>query len=120
MLNIERYHVCHNVSFQVIPTVGGGRGQICTTVGCTKDLNPRCPYMLKFQFGRNVVACKSSCLALNIDSFCCGAFNNPSVCRNSTSALYFNQNCPGAYSYPYDDGTSTFICHNTDYNIIFG
>jgi hypothetical protein len=103
------------------PTVGGGSGYSCTTAGCTANLNPGCPDDLKIWDGGNVVACKSSCLAYSNDEYCCrGAFNDPNVCKSSPSARFFKSNCPGAYSYAYDDGTSTFTCQNTDYNIIFG
>jgi len=103
------------------PTVGGGSGYSCATAGCSSDLNPGCPEQLKVRVGGNVVACKSSCLASNTDQFCCrGAYNNPNVCRSSPSAEYFKSSCPGAYGYEWDDGTSTFTCQNTDYNIIFG
>ena len=103
------------------PTGRGGGGYSCTTAGCTANLNPGCPDDLKVWDSGNVVACKSSCLAYNRDEDCCrGAFNNPNVCKSSATARYFKGNCPGAYSYAYDDGTSTFTCQNTDYDIIFG
>ena len=103
------------------PTVGGGSGYSCTTAGCTANLNPGCPDDLKIWDGGNVVACKSYCLAYNTDQYCCrGACNDPNVCKSSPSAGFFKSNCPGAYSYAYDDGTSTFTCQNTDYDIIFG
>ena len=104
------------------PTRGSASGKYkCTTAACNKNLNPGCPGRLKVMNGGNVVACKSSCLAYNRDEDCCrGSFNNPNVCKSSDSARYFKGNCPGAYSYAYDDGTSTFTCQNTDYDIIFG
>jgi hypothetical protein len=103
------------------PTVGGGSGYSCTTASCTVNLNPGCPEDLKVRNGANVVACKSDCLAYNRDEFCCrGRFNDPNVCKSSPSAQYFKRNCPKAYSYAYNDGTSTFTCQNTDYNIKFG
>jgi hypothetical protein len=103
------------------PTVGGGSGYSCTTASCTVDLNSGCPDDLKIWDGVEVVACKSSCLAYNTDEYCCrGVYNDPIICRSSPSAQYFKSNCPRAYSYAYDDGTSTFTCWNTDYDIIFG
>ena len=103
------------------PTAAGDKGYSCTTASCTVDLNPGCPDDLKVMDGANVVACKSSCVVYNTDEYCCrGAFNDPNVCKSSPSAQYFKGNCPGAYSYAYDDGTSTFTCQNTDYDIIFG
>ena len=99
------------------PTGGRGDGRYkCTTAACTRNLNPGCPNDLKVRDG-----CKSSCLAYNRDDYCCrGSFNDPNVCTSSPSAAYFKSNCPGAYSYAYNDGTSTFTCENTDYEIIFG
>jgi hypothetical protein len=107
---------------QMKPTSGRADGRYrCTTAACSRNLNPGCPNDLKVRDGGNVVACKSSCLAYNRDEFCCrGRFNNPNVCRSSPSARYFKGQCSGAYSYAYDDGTSTFTCQNTDYEIIFG
>jgi hypothetical protein len=103
------------------PAVGGGDEYRCTTTEYPVDLNPGCPDDLKDRDGNNVVDCKSSCLAYSMDEYCCcGWFNNPNVCKKSPSAGYFKGNCPRAYSYAYNDGTSTFTCRNTDYNIIFG
>jgi hypothetical protein len=42
ILNIDRCHAVHNVSFQMTPNVGGVSGYSCTTAGCTLDLNPGC------------------------------------------------------------------------------
>jgi hypothetical protein len=121
ILNTDKCHADHNVSFQMKPTVGGGTEYSCTTAACTMDLNPGCPDDLKVMGDNNVVACKSSCLAHSSDENCCrGAYNDPNVCKSNPSARYFKSNCPGAYSYPYEDGTSTYTCQNTDYDIIFG
>lgn len=103
------------------PTVGGGNGRWCTTAGCGNDLNPGCPDNLKVVDGGNVVACKSSCVVTNSDLDCCrGPNGQPDTCHPSPSCSYFKSNCPGAYCYAYDDGTSTFTCRDTDYNIVFG
>jgi hypothetical protein len=40
-------HAVHNVSFQMTPTLGDGREQICTTAGCTVYLNSRCPDVVR-------------------------------------------------------------------------
>jgi hypothetical protein len=108
-------------SLQMIPTVGSGSGDSCTTAGCSDDLNRECPEDLKVLKGGNVVACKSSCVANHTAEYCClGDFNNPNVCKSSPSAEYFKEKCPRIKSYAHDGVNSGFSCQNTDYDIIFG
>jgi Thaumatin family len=71
----------------------------CGDPGCPTDINAICPSQLqKKDAGGKVVACT----------------NSPGY------AQLFKKACPTAYSYPYDDATSTFTCHNCNYQITFG
>ena len=98
----------------------------CGNAGCPTDLNAICPSELqKKDAGGKVVACKSACLAFGTDQYCCtGAFNSPQACDSAkwpvNYAQIFKKACPSAYSYAYDDATSTFTCHDCNYQITFG
>jgi Thaumatin family len=71
----------------------------CGNAGCPTDINTICPSELqKKDAGGKVVAC----------------VNSPKYTQ------IFKKACPSAYSYPYDDATSTFTCHNCNYQITFG
>jgi hypothetical protein len=119
-LNVT-YIMQSKCSLQIAPFPGSGSGYWCGSANCTFDLNLECPDDLKVFDGDNVVACKSSCLAYDTDEYCCrGEFSDLESCKSSPSAVYFKNNCPVASSYAYDDGTSSFICLNTNYIIRFG
>jgi hypothetical protein len=60
IVNSDRCNDVQNVSFQVMPTVGGRTGFSCTTAGCDVDLNSDCPNDLKVSNDTDVVACMSS------------------------------------------------------------
>ena len=93
----------------------------CGAPSCVSDLNATCPADLqqKDPSGK-VVACLSACEKFNTDQFCCrGAFGTPDKCPATNYSEIFKTACPGAYSYAYDDKTSTYTCHQTNYVITF-
>ncbi|OUZ99228.1 Thaumatin [Macleaya cordata] len=95
----------------------------CNATGCVYDLNLGCPKELQVVQRLDetgVVACRSACEAFGLDQYCCsGEFANPTTCRPSVYSTIFKRACPRAYSYAFDDGTSTFTCKATEYNITF-
>ena len=60
----------------------------CTINGCVKNLKSSCPQELQvLNKTGQVVACKSACLAFNLDSFCCrNEFGTPEKCKPSLIA----------------------------------
>ncbi|KAL8049301.1 hypothetical protein ABFX02_06G012800 [Erythranthe guttata] len=109
-----------------LPLVAGPRGVVggCNATGCIADINMGCPKELQVigsdEGEGGVVACKSACEAFGLDQYCCsGEFANPTTCRPSFYSGIFKRACPRAYSYAFDDGTSTFTCKASDYDIIF-
>ncbi|KAK2998854.1 hypothetical protein RJ639_023825 [Escallonia herrerae] len=67
----------------------------CHIGGCLKDMNSICPQELEVLNAKGeVVACKSACLAFDLDKFCCRndyAFDNPPPLVNCTSDEYFHE-----------------------------
>lgn len=57
----------------------------CKRAGdCNKNLNDICPQELKKVVNGKTVACKSACLAMNTDQYCCrGRFGTPETCKSS-------------------------------------
>ncbi|KAK4381085.1 Pathogenesis-related thaumatin-like protein 3.5 [Sesamum angolense] len=109
-----------------LPLVAAPRGVYgeCNATGCVADINMGCPKELQVigsdEREGGVVACKSACEAFGLDQYCCsGEFANPTTCRPSFYSGIFKRACPRAYSYAFDDGTSTFTCKASEYDIIF-
>ncbi|CAA0817155.1 Pathogenesis-related protein 5 [Striga hermonthica] len=107
-----------NLPVSIIPS---GRSGNCPPINCRSNLNTNCPPNLReYSSGGQVVGCKSACLALGGDQYCCtGKYNNAQVCTATDYSRYFKAGCPTAYSYPYDDHTSLFTCKGAHYSIIF-
>lgn len=118
----------YNVPIRIVPvpgtfTVPAGAGKYgCGIAGCTSDLLATCPTELRTYNSSGVtVGCMSACMKFNTDAYCCkGANNLPSTCPPTNYSQIFKAACPDAYSYAYDDQTSTYICLNATYQIIFG
>ncbi|XP_042377461.1 thaumatin-like protein [Zingiber officinale] len=107
-----------NLPVTVAP-VGGGVG--CGVAGCEVDLNACCPskFEVKGQGGR-AVGCKSACLALGADKYCCrGDYASPAICKPTLFSHLFKAICPRAYSFAYDDASSLNMCRASRYLITF-
>lgn len=107
-----------NLPVTVAP-VGGGVG--CGVAGCEVDLNACCPskFEVKGQGGR-AVGCKSACLALGADKYCCrGNYGSPASCKPTLFSHLFKAICPRAYSFAYDDASSLNMCRASRYLITF-
>lgn len=107
-----------NLPVTVAP-VGGGVG--CGVAGCEVDLNACCPskFEVKGQGGR-AVGCKSACLALGADKYCCrGNYASPASCKPTLFSHLFKAICPRAYSFAYDDASSLNMCRASRYLITF-
>lgn len=92
----------------------------CGVASCGADLNNNCPSQLQVIVDNKVVSCKSACLALKSDQYCCsGAFSNPNTCKPSSYSKLFKAACPNAYTYAYDDPSSLFTCNASNYTITF-
>ncbi|GAU49069.1 hypothetical protein TSUD_25270 [Trifolium subterraneum] len=108
-----------NVPMSVTPQGGSGD---CKTSSCPGNINTVCPAELQVRGSDgSVIACKSACLALNQDQYCCrGEYNTEEKCPPTNYSIIFKNQCPGAYSYAYDDKSSTFTCFaRPDYAITF-
>ncbi|KAI9110772.1 hypothetical protein K1719_018210 [Acacia pycnantha] len=114
----------YNLPILAVPR-GVYAGGACNATGCVSDLNRGCPKELQVVGGEGgneggVVACKSACEAFGSDRYCCsGEFANPNTCQPTYYSTIFKRACPRAYSYAFDDGTSTFTCRATEYDIVF-
>ncbi|XP_009404587.2 thaumatin-like protein isoform X1 [Musa acuminata AAA Group] len=98
--------------------VGGGIG--CGVAGCEADVTACCPAEFEVRRGRRVVGCKSACLALKADEYCCtGRYGSPTSCKPTRFSHLFKSICPRAYSYAFDDPTSLKKCRASRYLITF-
>ncbi|GAA0150620.1 hypothetical protein LIER_37147 [Lithospermum erythrorhizon] len=93
----------------------------CSIKGCLQDLKSRCPQELHVLNAKGeVVACKSACMAFNLDSFCCrGEFGSPDKCKPSLYSKMFKHACPSYFSYAYDSSNPLVACSSDDYIITF-
>ncbi|KAL0916222.1 hypothetical protein M5K25_013715 [Dendrobium thyrsiflorum] len=106
-----------NLPVTMVP-VGSGVG--CGVAGCKVNLNGCCPSKFEVKFGGKIVGCKSACLALQTDKYCCtGEYSSPSSCKPTLFSYIFKSLCPGAYSFAYDDSTSLNRCRASRYVITF-
>ncbi|XP_048327877.2 pathogenesis-related thaumatin-like protein 3.5 [Ziziphus jujuba] len=93
----------------------------CSIGGCFKNVNSLCPNELKVLNGRGeVVACKSACLAFNLDYFCCrNEYGSPQKCKPSAYSKMFKDACPSYYSYAFDSPPPLVSCAAKEYVITF-
>ncbi|CBI34998.3 unnamed protein product, partial [Vitis vinifera] len=67
-----------------------------------------------------VVACKSACLAFNLDMFCCrNEYGTPEKCKPSVYSKMFKGACPSYYSYAFDTPAPLVNCPSKEYIITF-
>ncbi|XP_020995787.1 pathogenesis-related protein 5 isoform X1 [Arachis duranensis] len=112
----------YNLPLVALPR--GVSGEACNATGCVTDINRGCPRELQVlgEEGnqRGVVGCRSACEAFKSDRYCCaGQYANPKSCQPTFYSTIFKKACPRAYSYAFDDGTSTFTCKASEYEIVF-
>uniref|UniRef100_A0A2P2PLD7 Thaumatin-like protein n=1 Tax=Rhizophora mucronata TaxID=61149 RepID=A0A2P2PLD7_RHIMU len=93
----------------------------CSIVGCSKNLKILCPRELRvLNKNGNVVACKSACLAFNLDRFCCrNEYGSPEKCRSNVYSHIFKYACPNYYSYAFDTPSPLVNCASREYVITF-
>ncbi|RZS01236.1 hypothetical protein BHM03_00031083 [Ensete ventricosum] len=102
------------------PVGGGGGGIGCGVAGCEADVTACCPAEFEVRRGRRVVGCKSACLALKADGYCCiGRYGSPTSCHPTRLSHLFKSICPRAYSYAFDDPSSLKKCRASRYLITF-
>ncbi|EXB65270.1 hypothetical protein L484_025349 [Morus notabilis] len=98
----------------------GDEAGSCGIAACEADLNACCPAALAERKEGKVVGCKSACLALNTDRYCCrGEFSDPNRCKPTVFGLVFKAVCPRAYSYAFDEATGLKNCRASRYVITF-
>ncbi|XP_068643107.1 thaumatin-like protein [Aristolochia californica] len=93
----------------------------CSIDGCTNNIKRMCPSELQVTGkGGEVVACKSACLAFNLDVFCCrNAYGSPEKCKPNMYSKMFKKACPDYYSYAYDSPPPLVSCSSNEYVITF-
>ncbi|XP_020574775.1 thaumatin-like protein [Phalaenopsis equestris] len=93
----------------------------CLIQGCKRSVNDVCPEELQIlDQKRDVIACKSACLAFNQDIFCCrGSYQSPEKCKPSMYSKLFKDACPSYFSYAYDTPTPLMSCSSKVYVITF-
>ncbi|KAL9157657.1 hypothetical protein ABFS82_08G019100 [Erythranthe guttata] len=93
----------------------------CHIGGCSGNLKAACPAELQVVNGRGeIVACKSACLAFNLDSFCCrNEYGTPEKCRPSVYSKMFKDACPSYFSYAFDAPPPLVNCAADEYVITF-
>ncbi|XP_004233691.2 thaumatin-like protein [Solanum lycopersicum] len=93
----------------------------CLIRGCTKNLKDTCPPELQVvNDGGQVVACKSACLAFNLDSFCCrNKYGSPEKCKPSVYSSLFKNACPSYVSYAFDTPSPVLSCSSDQFIITF-
>ncbi|KAG9450921.1 hypothetical protein H6P81_010886 [Aristolochia fimbriata] len=93
----------------------------CSIPGCTKNMNRICPPELRVtDDGGEVVACKSACLAFDLDVFCCrNAYGSPEKCKPNVYSKMFKDACPSYYSYAYDSPPPLVSCSSKEYIVTF-
>ncbi|GLJ44022.1 hypothetical protein SUGI_0917870 [Cryptomeria japonica] len=106
--------------FNVAVAVKGGG---CSTAGCGADVNRVCPSELQVRSdggSGSVVACKSACLAFDLDRFCCrNEFSSSATCSPSVYSRMFKDACPAAYSYAFDSPPPLFTCTSDAFTLTF-
>ncbi|KAJ0966260.1 hypothetical protein J5N97_027398 [Dioscorea zingiberensis] len=94
----------------------------CLIQGCKKSMNSMCPQELQVldKVNGDVVACKSACLAFNLDLFCCrNTYGKPEKCKPSMYSKMFKDACPSYFSYAFDTPTLLKACASMEYLITF-
>ncbi|CAI9752676.1 unnamed protein product [Fraxinus pennsylvanica] len=93
----------------------------CHIGGCSKSLKSMCPVELQVVNGEGeVMACKSACLAYNLDSFCCrNEYGSPEKCKPILYSKLLKDACPSYFSYAFDTPPPLINCDSDDYVITF-
>ncbi|MED6192046.1 hypothetical protein PIB30_006546 [Stylosanthes scabra] len=109
----------YNIPVSVM--AGKNKDPKCSILGCLKDLKNFCPHELEVLNTRGeVVACKSACLAFDVDNFCCrNEYGNPENCKPSVYSKMFKEACPYYFSYAFDKPTPLVSCFSKEYVITF-
>ncbi|KAA8530297.1 hypothetical protein F0562_005006 [Nyssa sinensis] len=91
----------------------------CHVGGCVKDLKSMCPHELKVLNDKGeAVACKSACLAFDLDTFCCrNEYGSPEKCKPSVYSKMFKDACPSYYSYAFDTPPPLVNCPSDECNL---
>ncbi|MQL80149.1 hypothetical protein Taro_012612 [Colocasia esculenta] len=94
----------------------------CFIGGCRRSPAGDCPAELQVtdEDGRSVAACKSACLAFDLDQFCCrNAYATPAACRATAYSRAFKDACPSYVSYAFDTPTPLVACAAKEYVVTF-
>ncbi|KAJ4796443.1 hypothetical protein LUZ62_047689 [Rhynchospora pubera] len=93
----------------------------CNIGGCKQSINNACPKELQVTDATgSVIACKSACLAFNLDLFCCrNHYGTPETCKESMYSKLFKEACPSYFSYAFDSPSPLVNCCSNYYVITF-
>ncbi|KAH6835227.1 Pathogenesis-related thaumatin superfamily protein [Perilla frutescens var. hirtella] len=107
-----------NLPVSVVPEGGPTAG--CRVAACAANLNVCCPNNLVVRRRGKVVGCKSACLGMGSDEYCCrGKYGSPQTCKPSPYSKFFKDLCPKASSYAFDEPTALDTCIAKKYVITF-
>ncbi|KAG5876489.1 hypothetical protein JTB14_023521 [Gonioctena quinquepunctata] len=114
-----------NIAASIEPVIPQTDGYSCERSACLRHLNYECPKELVLNSTIEVVGCKSACLAIDTDQYCCrGKYNSPQSCRSSDWPVdyvqFFKSRCPNTYTHAFDDHNNSFTCKANKYYIQFG
>lgn len=92
----------------------------CRIGGCVSDLKAACPAALQFNQTGVVVACKSACLAFDLDRFCCrNEYGSPATCPPNEYSKLFKKACPAYSTYAFDAPSALVNCPSAEYVVTF-
>ncbi|KAL3525976.1 hypothetical protein ACH5RR_014348 [Cinchona calisaya] len=93
----------------------------CSIGGCLTNLKTLCPQELVVLNDKwEIVACKSACLAFNLDNFCCrNEYGSPEKCKPNVYSKLFKATCPSYFSYAFDVPSPLVNCASDEYVITF-
>ncbi|CAA6659045.1 unnamed protein product [Spirodela intermedia] len=98
-MNLQR----HGRSFYDVSLVDGYNLAVSVSAAPPGDGGASSAELQVMDGGGEVVACKSACMAFDLDDYCCrNAFGNEETCRPSSYSMLFKEICPSYRTYAFD------------------
>ncbi|XP_047312867.1 thaumatin-like protein [Impatiens glandulifera] len=112
---VDGYNLAVSVSTKPV------KSRSCVIGGCVKELKNKCPDELQLvNKKKEVVACRSACLAFKEDKYCCvNEYGSPDKCQPTKYSKTFKEACPSYFSYAFDSPSPLVNCHSDEYEVTF-